>query len=96
MEGMKCLHKSKEIRDWVWPDGVPFMRCPICVEEGLRDELKRLHSSAVEVDIVFDGPPGPEGARFVEVESRGRSFPLGKWVEREDGHWVIRFTAIIR
>lgn len=44
-------------------------------------------------DIVFDGPPGPECGRFVEVENeRGESFGLGKWVERDDGYWVIRFT----
>lgn len=43
------------------------------------------------VDIVFDGPPGPEGPRFVEVEnSEGKSICLGKWVERPDGYWAIR------
>ena len=32
------------------------------------------------IDIVFDGPPSPEGARFVEVEdSRGRSINFGEW-----------------
>jgi len=43
------------------------------------------------VDIVFDGPPGPESGRFVEVEAPdGRSISLGEWVERPDGYWVLR------
>ena len=43
------------------------------------------------VDIVFDGPPGPEAGRFVEVESPpGRSIRFGEWVERDDGYWVLR------
>ena len=45
------------------------------------------------VDIVFDGPPGPTGGHFVEVEdSAGRSINFARWVQREDGYWVIRFT----
>jgi hypothetical protein len=43
------------------------------------------------VDIVFDGPPGPEAGRFVEVEDMdGASISLGEWVKREDGYWVLR------
>ncbi len=43
------------------------------------------------IDIVFDGPPGPEAGRFVEVEDgSGASFSLGEWVEREDGFWALR------
>jgi len=46
------------------------------------------------IDIVFDGPPGPEAGRFVEVESPpGTSISYGEWVHREDGHWVLRFPA---
>lgn len=45
------------------------------------------------IDIVFDGPPGPEFGRFVEVESPpGRSIRFGEWVKRDDGFWVLRFT----
>jgi hypothetical protein len=45
------------------------------------------------IDIVFDGPPGPESGRFVEVENAdGASIRLGEWVHREDGYWVIRFV----
>lgn len=45
------------------------------------------------IDIVFDGPPGSEGGRFIEVEDEhGRSIRLGEWVERVDGYWVLRVT----
>ena len=46
------------------------------------------------VDIVFDGPPGPESGRFVEVEdANGRSIRLGEWVARPDGYWALRIPA---
>lgn len=46
------------------------------------------------IDIVFDGPPGPESGRFVEVENdQGASISLGQWLQRPDGFWVLRFTA---
>jgi hypothetical protein len=49
---------------------------------------------ADHVDIVFDGPPGPEGNRFIEVEdASGRSIAFGEWIERKDGRWVLRITA---
>ena len=39
------------------------------------------------VDIVFDGPPGPESGRFVEVEnSQGKSISFGEWKVRTDGY----------
>lgn len=45
-------------------------------------------------DIVFDGPPGPESGRFVEVEDQdGKSRSIGKWVERDDGFWVLRLPV---
>ena len=40
---------------------------------------------AEHVHIVFDGPPGPEGNRFIEVEdASGRSIAFGEWIERKD------------
>lgn len=44
------------------------------------------------VDIVFDGPPGPEAGRFVEVEdSSGKSISVGEWVQ--DGiFWRLRIN----
>ena len=49
-----------------------------------------------EIDIVFDGPPGPEAGRFVEVEETltGRSVAIGEWVNRDDGYWVLRLMAV--
>ena len=45
------------------------------------------------IDVVFDGPPGRESGRFVEVEdASGRGIKLGEWVHREDGYWVLRFV----
>lgn len=46
---------------------------------------------ADQIRIVFDKPPGPEGAIFVEVEDEhGRSINVGEWVERPDGLWELR------
>ncbi len=46
--------------------------------------------TARNLDIVFDGPPGPEAGRFVEVEVDGKSVNAGKWVERDDGLWELQ------
>ena len=47
------------------------------------------------VDIVFDGPPGPESGRFVEVEdASGKSIRLGEWLQRPDGSWALRIPAV--
>ncbi|MFZ1009835.1 MAG: hypothetical protein WAN65_23565 [Candidatus Sulfotelmatobacter sp.] len=44
-------------------------------------------------DILFDGPPGHEAGRFVEVEDgAGRSINIGEWIERDDGLWALRLT----
>jgi hypothetical protein len=47
-----------------------------------------------QIDVVFDGPPGPNAGRFVEVEDEaGRSIDLGVWLERPDGHWALRLQV---
>ena len=47
------------------------------------------------INIVFDGPPGPEAGRFVEVETDdGRSINIGEWSNRPDGYWVLRITQL--
>ena len=49
------------------------------------------------LDIVFDGHPSPEGAKFVEVEdSRGRSIDFGEWVHLPDGYWALRIPSEVR
>ena len=43
------------------------------------------------VDIVFDGPPGPDGGRFIEVENAsGKSIRFGVWVKRDNNLWALR------
>jgi hypothetical protein len=45
------------------------------------------------IDIVFDGPPGHDAGRFVEVEDAdGCSIAIGEWVEREGGLWALRIS----
>jgi len=47
------------------------------------------------INIIFDGPPGPEPGRFVEVETDdGKSINAGEWIEREDGLWSLRITSL--
>lgn len=47
------------------------------------------------IDIVFDGPPGPEAGRFVEVENaEGWSINFGEWVKRSDGYWALRIPSL--
>ena len=47
------------------------------------------------INIICDGPPGPEGGRFVEAETDdGKSFVAGEWIERPDGLWALRITQL--
>ena len=46
----------------------------------------------MKIRIVFDGPPGPEAGRFVEVENeQGQSIKFSEWVEGKDGYWYLEF-----
>lgn len=48
---------------------------------------------SAQIDIVFDGPPGPEAGRFIEVENAdGASITFGRWLKRADGYWALRLT----
>ena len=41
------------------------------------------------VYVVFDGPPGPESGRFVDVETRnGRGLSVGEWSQRGN-YWTL-------
>jgi hypothetical protein len=46
------------------------------------------------INIIFDGPPGPDRAGFVEVETDdGKSINAGKWIP--DGNfWKLRITEL--
>jgi hypothetical protein len=49
------------------------------------------------IDIVFDGPPGPESGRFVEVENeKGASISCGVWIDRGDGLHALRIGMGLR
>jgi len=53
------------------------------------DVIRLLDALEAKIHIVFDGPPGPEAGRFVEVEdSDGRSICYGDWVQRGD-YWHL-------
>ena len=41
------------------------------------------------IQIVFDGPPGPESGRFVEVEENGKGINFGEWRDGKDGFWYL-------
>jgi hypothetical protein len=54
-----------------------------------RGELAPVDASRM-VYVIFDGPPSPEGAIFVEVEDAdGHSVCAGEWAERPDGFWSL-------
>lgn len=45
--------------------------------------------SAQAINVIFSGPPGVKGGRFVEVETdSGASMGIGEWIERPDGFWL--------
>ena len=47
------------------------------------------------INIIFDGPPSHESGRFVEVETDdGKGINAGEWIERPDGYWALRITAL--
>lgn len=61
--------------------------CPYCDATAEYEASLPKH-----IDIVFDGPPGHEAGRFVEVETdEGGSIRFGEWVKRDDGYWALRF-----
>jgi hypothetical protein len=55
------------------------------------DELERIEfRDRREVHLIFDGPPGPDGPRFIEAETPdGRSVRVGEWRQRPDGLWAL-------
>ena len=51
--------------------------------------------NSIPINILFDGPPGPEAGRFVEaVTDDGKGISIGEWIEREDGLWSLRITEL--
>jgi methionine-rich copper-binding protein CopC len=52
---------------------------------------RRMTELPDEIRIVFDGSPGPEMPRLVEVEdAQGRSITVGEWVRRSKDRHELR------
>lgn len=53
-------------------------------------ELRNRDAGMREIRFVCDGPPGPYGGRFVEVENEnGESVSVGEWRRRPDDLWEL-------
>ena len=105
-----CAYCSLPRDEWTkCPVGFPgcargddAMGCP---ELGARLEVEQLEAEIVRlraaiksvpepINILFDGPLGPEAGRFVEVETdAGNSISIGEWLER-GGYWVLRIESL--
>lgn len=49
------------------------------------------------INIIFDGPPGPEPPRFVEIETDDRSLiRVGQWIKRPNGRYALRIKELPR
>ena len=47
-------------------------------------------SRRTAINLIFDGPPGPDGPRFIECEDEdGNSFDVGQWFEESDGTYSV-------
>lgn len=70
-------------------DGIDWIQSAMQAEAH-RDALAaRLAEAEREIHIVFDGPPGHEGGRFVEVEdANGKSICFGRW-EQRGAYWHL-------
>ncbi len=47
------------------------------------------------IAIIFDGPPGPEAGRFVEVERDGKSINFGEWKQHGE-FWHLELFEIAK
>lgn len=86
-EETKALEDRRAAADFLrdWADAIEGIQ-----KESIRKALEEFAGPGRFIDIVFDGPPGPEGPRFVEVENdRQQGVSIGEWLEREKYH-VLR------
>lgn len=70
--------------------------CPKCTTTTLQAENEKLKELlGIPINIIFDGPPSHESGRFIEVETDdGKSINAGEWIDRKDGTWALRITAL--
>lgn len=77
------------------------LRCPhmIALDAALSTHQPQTDAGEAvreAVHIVFDGPPGPQSGRFIEVETPdGRSVGVGEWRERENGWWELIIPNVL-
>jgi hypothetical protein len=80
-----------------------YITCPKCGEEELDVDTLRCEcgyssspqSACSAINIIFDGPPGADAGRFVDVETDdGKSINAGEWRECPDGLWALRITQL--
>jgi len=46
------------------------------------------------INIIFDGPPGHDAGRFVEVETdEGKSIKVGEWIQKGN-YWALRIDKL--
>jgi hypothetical protein len=52
-------------------------------------------STPIPINIIFDGPPSPDGCQFIEIETDdGKSVTVGQWSERDNGTWALRIERL--
>jgi hypothetical protein len=66
-----------------------------CAELDAFMEQQATDEELQPVNVIFAGAPGPgNDCVFVEVETDdGRSVRAGKWSQRPNGYWALRFEA---
>lgn len=71
-------------------DPVDVLEAALSTDAPARDSGVDNQAMPAFIDIVLDGPPGPNPGRFVEVEDpRGRSIHVGQWIDRGEC-WALR------
>jgi len=81
----KCNYKATTHAGQVTINGREILRSLNCTTRA----------SISPINIILDGPPGPESGRFIEVEDdAGNSLSVGTWRQRKDGRWALRIESL--
>ncbi len=60
---------------------------------AMADEVAGPSPKQEAINVIFDGPPGPQCGRFIEVETDdGRGTSAGEWIKRPNGRWALRIV----
>jgi hypothetical protein len=78
-------------------DGIPAWECTACGWQHTSQDCCVPVGPTEAIDLIFDGPPGPEAGRFVEAEDGdGYSVRVGEWAEAngpDKGYWRLRIPV---